>query len=107
MPNDSKLIEAIILACIDSEPITFRPSDQDDGQRVKAAVKRSAMPKGATFRYTVNWNPFLYVCLDLTRTLPEEHLIIRYRYRYGQTTKVERVHHVAGEKRRVSIPPNM
>ena len=44
-------------------------------------------------------------CLDFTETLPEEHLIVGYGYRYGKTTKVERLHHVAGEERSVSIPP--
>jgi hypothetical protein len=76
----------------------------NDVPRVKAAIKRGVTEKGAVFRPAVNRNPFLCGCLDFTESLPEEHLIVGYGYRYGRTTEVERVQHVAREERRVSIP---
>ena len=104
IPNDPKLIEAVILACVEPNPLTFRANDEEDVSRVRAAIKRGLTSKGAVFRDPVNRNAFLLGCLDFTETLPEEHLIVGYGYRYGKTTKVERLHHVAGEERSVSIP---
>jgi hypothetical protein len=104
MPNDPKLVEAIILACLERNPVNFRAEHEDDVPRVKATIKRGVTEKGAAFRPAVNRNPFLCGCLDFTVSLPEEHLIVGYGYRYGRTTEIERVHHVAGEERRVSIP---
>ena len=104
IPNDPKLIEAVILACVEPNPLTFRAHDEEDVSRVRAAIKRGLTSKGAVFRDPVNRNAFLLGCLDFTETLPEEHLIVGYGYRHGKTTKVERLHHVAGEERSVSIP---
>jgi hypothetical protein len=104
MPNDPKLVEALFLACLERNLINFRAEHEDDVPRVKAAIKRGVTEKVAMFRPAVNWNPFLCGCLDFTQSLPEEHLIVGYGYRYGRTTEIERVHHVAGEERRVSIP---
>lgn len=104
MPNNPKIVEAIMLACLEPNPITFRRSDESDLQKVKAAIRRGTDVKGAGFREPVNRNSFLLACLDFTEVLPEEHLIVGYGYRHGQTTRVERIHHVAGEQRQVSIP---
>lgn len=103
-PDDPKLIEAIILACLEKNPITFRAEHEDDVPRVRAAIKRGATAKGATFQNVVKRNSFLCGCLDYTENLPEEHLIVGYGFRYGRTTEIVRLHHVAGQERRVSIP---
>jgi len=102
--TDPKLIEAVILACLEKNPIDFQKVDETEVKRVRAAVKRATTAKGATFKYTVTRKHFLCGCLDLTDNLPEEHLIVGYGYRHGNTTVIERVHRVAGEQRRVSIP---
>lgn len=104
IPTDPKLIEAIILACLEKNPIDFQKVDETEVKRVRAAVKRATTAKGAAFQYAITRKHFLCGCLDFTESLPEEHLIIGYGYRHGNTTIIERVHHAAGEQRRVSIP---
>ncbi len=104
MPADPKVIEAVILACLEKNPVDFRNVEKQEIERVQAAIKRATTPKGTAFRYPVTRKHFLCGCLDFTERLPEEHLIVGYGYRYGRTTDVERVHHVAGEERRVSVP---
>ena len=101
---DDRLVEAIILACLEKNPIEFRDVDEAEVKRVQGAIKRGGTPSGAKFRHPATRKHFLCGCLDFTESLPEEHLIVGYGYRYGQTTKVERVHHVAGGERHVSIP---
>ena len=81
MPNDPKLVEAIILACLERNPVNFRAEHEGDVPRVRAAIKRGVTEKGAEFRPAVNRNPFLCGCLDFTESLPEEHLIVGYGYR--------------------------
>lgn len=105
IPTDPKLIEAIILACLEKNPVDFRNVDDAEVERVQAVIKRATTPKGAAFRDPmVTRKHFLCGCLEFTEHLPEEHLIVGYGYRYGRTTEIERVHHVAGEQRRVSVP---
>lgn len=104
MPADPKLMEAIILACLERNPVDFRNVDEQEARRVQAAIKRATTPKGTGFRGSVTRKQFLCGCLDFTEHLLEEHLIVGYGYRYGQTTDIERVHHVVGEQRRVSVP---
>lgn len=104
MTSDPKIIEAVILACLEKNPVDFRGVDEQEVRRVAAAIKRATTFKGASFKYRVTRKHFLCGCLDFTDRLPEEHLIVGYGHHYGNTTDVERVHHVAGEQRRVSIP---
>lgn len=104
MPLDPKIVEAIVLACVEPAPIDFKPADEMDVPRVTNAIQRGATSTGARFRDPVNRKPFLLGCLDFTEPLDEEHLIVGYGYRHGQTTRVEYLNHVSGEERRVSIP---
>jgi len=104
IPKDPKLIEAVILACLEKNPIDFQKVDETEVRRVRAAVKRATTAKGAAFQYPATRKHFLCGCLDFTQRLPEEHLIVGYGYRHGNTTVIERIHHVVGEERRVSIP---
>ena len=104
MPADSKLIEAVILACLEKTPVDFRKVDAAEVKRVQTAIKRATTEKGAMFRDPVTRKHFLCGCLEFTEHLPEERLIVGYGYRYGNTTAVERVHHVAGEERCVAVP---
>jgi hypothetical protein len=104
IPTDPKLIEAVILACLEKNPVDFQKMNEAEVKRVRAAIKRATTAKGAAFQYRVTRKHFLCGCLDFTEHLAEEHLIVGYGYRYGNTTEVERVHHVAGERRRVSVP---
>ncbi len=62
---------------------------------------------GAKFQRPVRRNAFLFGCLAFSGALKEEHLIVRYGYRCGKTTGVERLHHVVGEERNVSIPTHV
>ena len=104
LTREQQLIEAVILACLEKNPITFRAEHEDDVPRVRAAIKRGTHAKGAAFRPPVNRNPFLCGCLDFTENLPEEHLIVGYGYRHGRTTEVVKLHHVVGQERSVSVP---
>jgi hypothetical protein len=104
MPADPKLIEAVILACLENNPVDFRTVDDAESKRVQSAIKRATAEKAASFRYPVTRKHFLCGCLDFTERLPEEHLIVGYGFRRGNTTDIERVHHVAGEQRRVAVP---
>jgi hypothetical protein len=107
MPAAPKFIEAVILACLEKNPVEFRNVDAAEVKKIQAAIKRATTKKGATFRDPVTRKHFLCGCLDFTDQLPEEHLIVGYGYRYGNTTAIERVHHVAGEERCVDIPDHV
>jgi len=104
MPINPTLIEAIILACLEPNPIDFRNVDDREVKRAKAAIKRATTRPDAAFRDGVTRNHFLCACGDFTEHLPEEHLIVGYGYRHGNTTRVEKVHHVVGQERRVGMP---
>lgn len=104
IPADPKLIEAIILACLENAPVDFRSVDDQEAKRVTAAIKRATTAKGAAFRTPVTRKHFLCGCLDFTENLPEEHLIVGYGFRHGNTTQINSVHHVIGQERRVSVP---
>lgn len=99
-----ELLEAVILACLEKSPINFQNVDDSEVKRAVAAIKRASTPKGASFRNPITRNNFLCGCLDFTQFLPEEHLVVGYGYRFRRSTKIVRIHHVAGERRRVSIP---
>jgi hypothetical protein len=103
-PTDLRLVEAVILACLERNPVDFQKVDNAEVKRVQTAIKRGATEKGAALRYPVTRKHFLCGCLDFTDCLEDEHLIVGYGYRYGNTTHIERVHHVAGERRRVQVP---
>lgn len=104
MPADAKLIEAVVLACLERKPVDFRKVDNAEVKKVQTAIKRATKEKGAAFRYPVTRKHFLCGCLDFTDPLEEEHLIVGYGYRYSNTTDIEQVHHVPGEQRRVQVP---
>jgi len=99
-----KVIEAIILACLERNPVDFRNVDELEVRRVRAAIKRATTVKGAAFRDPVTRNLFLCGCLDVTDQLPEEHLIVGLGTRHGNTTHVMHIYHVVGHARRVAIP---
>ncbi len=102
--NRKQLIEAVILTCLEKNPIDFRNVDEAEVRKIRAAIKRATTEKGVAFRYPITRKHFLCGCLDFTDRLSEEHLIVGYGRRYGNTTDIERVHHVAGEQRRVAVP---
>jgi len=104
MSDRNSILETLLLTCVEPSPVQFSDKDEDDCRRVKAGIKRGSTPKGAQFQRPVNRKPFLLGCLEFTASLPEEHLIVGYGYRYGNTTSIERVHHVAGAERSVQIP---
>ena len=104
MPAAPKLIESVILACLERNPVDFRKVDDTEVKRVQAAIKVATTEKGRSFRYRVTRKHFLCGCLDFTEHLEKEHLIVGYGYRYGNTTYIERVHNVAGEQRWVAVP---
>jgi hypothetical protein len=104
MTTDPKIVEAVLLACLEKNPVDFRGIDEQEVRRVAAAIKRATSPKGSSFKYRVTRKHFLCGCLDFTDKVPEEHLIVGYGLHYRNTTDIERVHHVPGEQRLVSIP---
>jgi hypothetical protein len=53
MPNDPKLVEDIILACLEPKSINFRVEHEDDVPRVKTAIRRGVTEKCAAFRPAV------------------------------------------------------
>ena len=78
MPADPKLIEAVILPCMEKHLVDFRTVDDAEVKKVQTAIKRATTEKGAAFRYPVTRKHFLCGCLDFTERLPEEHLIVGY-----------------------------
>lgn len=104
MGSRNTILETLLLTCVEPSPIQFSGRDEEDCPRVVAAIKRISTPKGARFQRPVNRKPFLLGCLQFTASLPEEHLIVGYGYRHGNTTSIERVHRVAGAERSVHIP---
>lgn len=104
MHINSRLIEDILLACLDSRPIDFRQVDDVEVDRAKRAIARAGDATFGSFRTPAVRNDFLCACLDTTDDKPEEHLIVGYGHQYGRTTKIERTHHVIGGARRVGIP---
>jgi hypothetical protein len=50
IPTDPKLIEAVILACSEKNPIDFYGVDEQEAKRVTSAIKRATTSKGAAFR---------------------------------------------------------
>jgi hypothetical protein len=61
IPTYHKLIEAIILACLDPHPLDLRKIDEAEVKRVQTAIKRAATEKGAAFRYPVTRKHFFSV----------------------------------------------
>jgi hypothetical protein len=104
MPANRQLIETILLACLEPNPIQFRSADEHDLERLRSAIRRADSPLGASLRSPIKRNSFLCGCLDFTKSLPEEHLIVGYGFRQGKTTMIERLHHVSGRERSVPIP---
>lgn len=102
-----QLVETILLTCVEPNPIAFKPLDEDDLPRMLGAIKKGTAEKGVRFQRPVKRNAFLFGCLAFSGALKEEHLIVGYGYRYGKTTGVERLHHVVGEERNVSIPSHV
>ena len=66
MPADPKLIEAVILACLEKNPVDFRKVDAAEVKKVQTAIKRATTEKGVTFRDPVTRKHFLCGCLDFT-----------------------------------------
>ena len=58
-------------------------------------------------RFPVSRKHLLCACLDSTDRLDVEHLIVGYGYRYANSSTIERIHHVVGEQRRVSVPAHI
>lgn len=107
MPADPKIIEAVILACLESNSVDFRRVDEVEVNRAKAAIKRATAGKGAVLKFPVSRKHFLCACLDSTDRLEVEHLIVGYGYRYANSSTIGRIHHVVGEQRRVSVPAHI
>jgi hypothetical protein len=104
MQANTKLIEDILLACLDKRPIDFGRVDEAEVGRAKRAIQKSNGPKLRSFRDPMNRNHFLCGCLDATEDKPEEHLIVGYGNSVGRTTAIGRVHHIVGAQRSVGIP---
>ena len=103
VPADPKIIEAVILACLEPDPADFRRVDEVEVKRAKTAIKRATAEKCALLKFPIGRKHFLCGCLDFTDCLGEEHLLVGYGYRYANGTTIERIHHVVGEQRRVSV----
>jgi hypothetical protein len=52
-PSDPKFIEAVILACLEKNPIDFQKVDEAEIKRVIAAIKRATTAKGAALKCPV------------------------------------------------------
>lgn len=104
-PNiQEEIIEALVLTCMEKNPIDFRSVDEKEVKRALAAIKRNSSTKPAALHFEVTRKHFLCACLDFTEKLAEEHLIVGYGYRYGSTTDILNIHHVGGQERFVSVP---
>lgn len=104
MPTDPRFIEAIGLALLESNPMSFDRVDDREVRRALNAIKRAGTPAGSALRDALTRKHFLCACLDFTEDLAQEQLIVGYGYRYGNTTDIVRIHRVLGKERSVSIP---
>jgi len=103
---DARRCEAILLACMDPEPVTFNRVDEYHVGRARNAIKR-AQRNGKTvgLQDVVRRNEFLAACLDHTRCATAEQLIIGYGFQHRNSTDIDRIRHVSGKERSVAIPP--
>src|SRR2546428_8434655 len=100
-----QLVEAVLLACMDPNPINLNRVDEDQVSRARNAIKRAQKTgKNAGLRDVIRRNEFLAACQDHTKGATAEHLIIGYGFQYAKATDIIRVHHVGGETRSVRIP---
>jgi hypothetical protein len=104
MSIDPQIVEAILLACLEPRPMSFQNIDEAEARRVKTAIHRANATKSAVLRYPVTRKHFLCGCLDFTDRLSEEHLIVGYGFRFGNTTDIVSINHVVGQRGRVTIP---
>jgi|SRR6185437_5832257 len=104
MSIDPQIVEAVLLACLGPKPVSFQNIDEAEVRRVTAAIGRANATKAAVLRYPVTRKHFLCGCLDFTEKLFEEHLIVGYGFRSGNTTDIVSIHHVVGERGRVAVP---
>ncbi len=104
MTVDQNLIEAILLACMDPNPINLSRVDAREVERARNAIKRAQRThKTAGLREIITRNEFLAACQDHTSTAREEHLIIGYGWQYAKGTDIEKIHHVGGQTRSVHL----
>lgn len=90
------------LSCVEPNPISFSGVDEDDVERVCIGIEKATGEVGGRFnRGAVNRRAFLAGCLDATEGELREHLIVGYGVKYGNTTKVQRLHHVRGDEHSV------
>jgi hypothetical protein len=107
MSIDPQIVETVLLACLESKPVSFQNINEAEVRRVTAAIHRASATKSAVLRYSATRKHFLCGCLDYTDRQPEEHLIVGYGFRSGNTTDIVSIHHVIGERGRVIVPQDI
>jgi hypothetical protein len=101
------LIEPIVLALCDGEPVNLSRADPRGTKRALRATERASALDAAKLQEWVSLKEFLAACHRFTAEEVREHLIVGYGFRGPRTTEIDRIHHVPGEARRVEIPPEM
>src|SRR5437762_286142 len=95
-----KLLEAILLACLEKSPINLSRVDETQVRRARNAIMRAQRHRKAIgLREIVTRNEFLSACLDHTSVAAAEHLIVGYGFQYARGTDIDRIHHVGGDTR--------
>ena len=103
----TEIVESALLGLLEPAPLRFTAQHESYVPRVKAAIRRAHGGKLARLRQPVNRNAFLLGCLDATESESREHLLVGYGLRYGSTTKIDGVHHAAGDVGSVQLPVGM
>jgi hypothetical protein len=97
-----EILKNYLLSCFEPNPINFSRVTESEVERVSRAITIANGIIAARFNAgPVNRNSFLAACLDATCEESIEHLIVGYGIKYGNTTKVEALHHVTGDKHSV------
>jgi len=85
-----KLLEVILLACLEKSPINLRGVDETQVCRARNAIMRAQRHRKATgLREIVTRNEFLTAFLDHTSGAAAEHPIVRYGFQYARGTDID------------------
>lgn len=104
---DPALIEPLLLACIEKDPVNLQRVNNSHVKRAIRAINRATTTKPATVREPIMTKEFLAACHDLTDDAQREHLIVAYGYQYRKGTDLYAFHHVTGAERQVQIPDHV
>lgn len=93
-----EILKNYLVSLFEPNAINFSSVNECEVRRASKAISLANGVTAARFnKGPVNRNSFLGACLDATCEEPIEHLIVGYGRKYGNTTKIDLLHHVVGD----------